>query len=334
MILYCLKEDNMIKINKILSIIIILNSLYCFSSDRIFKIFINEIDRNYIAGAPIIVKVKIKNISGAIQEEPPKEGVWLLKGKYCPSYEIDSEVVPLLKEDKMNEVHIKVNANWEKEIYYDLSRICLLNKAGLYELEYKLISSVYKYEIAEAAKINIEISYPKGIDEEAYEEFKGFPLAYPEKILEKYPTSIYAGWALFTYQPDLPGPVVKNESAKKALLAIINGNSLEIKKWWKIDIKNISNEREQKIAQNMKMLMSNLELFANAHPDFMFSGYLLARSGFNALVLSEYKRACFMLDKSLKMPWGLAEFDKQRLKVHRDGTEWALGFLKENGLFK
>jgi len=80
--------------------------------------------------------------------------------------------------------------------------------------------------------------------------------------------------------------------------------------------------------------MSNLELFANAHPDFMFSGYLLARSGFNALVLSEYKRACFMLDKSLKMPWGLAEFDKQRLKVHRDGTEWALGFLKENGLCK
>jgi hypothetical protein len=46
--------------------------------------------------------------------------------------------------------------------------------------------------------------------------------------------------------------------------------------------------------QKMKMLMSNLELFANAHPDFMFSGYLLARSGFNALVLSPNRHSLRM----------------------------------------
>jgi len=329
---------------KIKLYIIIIILIFSFNAFAKLKIEIRNIKNEWILEEPIMIIIHLKNDSKEVLRTyrslldfssnsslklyiSPMEGVEKIDGKVI--------------EEPINQI-FEYEGLWEFSKSIGLFNY-IIKKAGSYNIKIVYDASIEANNYlnegvylgpSESNEIIINVKQPDGIDKEAYEYFEGCPLCNKDELLIKYPTSTYAGWALFTYQPDLPGPVVKNESAKKALLAIINGDSLEIKKWWKIDIKNISNEREQKIAQKMKMLMSNLELFANAHPDFMFSGYLLARSGFNALVLSEYKRACFMLDKSLKMPWGLAEFDKQRLKVHRDGTEWALGFLKENGLCK
>ena len=84
----------------------------------------------------------------------------------------------------------------------------------------------------------------------------------------------------------------------------------------------------------MNMLMDKAELFANAHPDFLYSGYLLARAGINALGLGELQRSCLMLSQSLKMPWGITESKQKDLKPYKDGTEWVLTYLKNKKICK
>jgi hypothetical protein len=51
-----------------------------------------------------------------------------------------------------------------------------------------------------------EIKQPEGIDKEAYDYFGGCPLCNKDELLQKYPTSTYAGWALLGGKAEIPLP--------------------------------------------------------------------------------------------------------------------------------
>jgi len=114
---------------------------------------------------------------------------------------------------------------------------------------------------SESAWINIDINQPSGQDLLFIEEIKNKDIAFykcliymgtiPKEVISQYPASIYSGWALYKYKPELPGPFVKNESAEKSILAAINRDSKALKKWWQIDMLNISTEKEKDRAEKI-----------------------------------------------------------------------------------
>ena len=55
----------------------------------------------------------------------------------------------------------------------------------------------------------IEVKSPEGVDLEAYDYFKGDPLAKPDELLNKFPTSTYAAYVLAAKIPDYSDPLFK-----------------------------------------------------------------------------------------------------------------------------
>jgi len=285
----------------------------------------------YLLAAPAIVEVKIRNNSDKDQKIPAQEGIWFIAGNKCGIEQI-GHLPTQLNKNENSPPYPTVPSGWEKILYYDLATECDLKKIGQYELEYRIITSVYSEVPALPSKIIIELQDPIGIDKQAYEELDKDPLGHPNELLEKYPTSTYAGWALINWKPELPGVFVVNESANYSIMAAINKNANEINKWWKLKIPLSEGEKEVDRTKMMRNLAEIIESFVNAHQDSQFSGYLTARAGFNLLGLAEFQKACYMLNKSLALGWDLPKCNKECMKHHIEGTKNALGILIKNKL--
>lgn len=88
----------------------------------------------------------------------------------------------------------------------------------------------------------------------------------------------------------------------------------------------------------MKMLMESAEQFADAHPEDVRSGVILAKAGYNALIMGEFQKACNFLKKSLDLKWGDRNylpardpaFKKTDSEKSRQNTvKWVLSVLYE-----
>jgi len=61
----------------------------------------------------------------------------------------------------------------------------------------------------DSAPVTITVEAPSGTDAAAYQAFKGDPLAHPSELLQRFPTSTYAGYALAQEVPDYSNPLFK-----------------------------------------------------------------------------------------------------------------------------
>jgi hypothetical protein len=153
----------------------------------------------------------------------------------------------------------------------------------------------------------------------------------PQEIIKEYPTSIYAGWVLRNWRSDLPGVFVKNETA---ILAAVTRNKEDMDKHWRLDLPLPEGEKIKDKKVVMKKLIEASESFVNAHPDFSFSGWILARAGFNALGLGDFGTACVDLKRSLELGWKFPDASQKEIDPAKEGTTYALELLRQHGYCK
>lgn len=197
---------------------------------------------------------------------------------------------------------------------------------GKYDLEavLELEGKVYK-----SKKIELEIEQPIGEDEEAYRyaeknhrtsegeiynirfiEMCRYLTENPAFILEKFPTSTYARWAMpIRIKP----PNIKDKKAceieLKKIKKILNG--IEFKEILKEFYGGIyinalgrfNEEKFEKEIEDLKKIKELSKVFTDSNPNFSFAGYILATGGYNALYLGEFNQACDMLKRSIGMKW-------------------------------
>ncbi len=92
--------------------------------------------------------------------------------------------------------------------------VTLLKAAGRYEIWAEYHSPGRAYEEGHVAgrppryqdywkgslksnRCSLEVMHPEGLDRDAYEAFKGDPLAHPDELLSRFPASIYAAWSIY-----------------------------------------------------------------------------------------------------------------------------------------
>jgi len=151
----------------------------------------------------------------------------------------------------------------------------------------------------ETEKKKIRIVEPEGIDREAYEYFKGCPFCKKEQLLEKYPTSTYAGWVL---------------------------RSLPSVEW------TVRREKYIKEIENYIELVKN---FANVHPDFPLAGYLAYQAASYAMDLKDYNSACILYKISEKSEWvKMGALDENAIKKSKEDIKASIEKLKKEGRCK
>ena len=179
-------------------------------------------------------------------------------------------------------------------------------------------------------EIHIHVLAPTGVDLEAFKAFKGQPFAKKEDLLEKYPTSTYAGWVLKDW-PEVPGVFVKNESATKTIFAAIKRSEEDLHRYWRLDVPLPEDQKVRDRKVVMRQFVESCEAFVNAHSDISFSGWILARAGFNALGLGDFRTACVDLKRALELDWKLPGASKNAEPSYKEGTTYALELLQKHG---
>ena len=307
-----------------------------------FKISIQVYGNQHLVGTPVMAKVTTWNATGqALKIKGLHEGRWYLDGKHCARFYRPDRVPLPPWEQAVQPQGWDVSSDWKIEDVLDLAVHCDIKTAGNYILEYRYIKEDGTYW-ADPAQVEIQIRNPIGEDKAAYDSYQAcLKLAERKKgnawqqcidqLLSEHPSSIYAGWLLKNWRSDLPGVFVKNETA---ILAAVTRNKEDMDRYWRLDV---SLPESQKI-RDRKLVMKNLidtsESFVNAHPDFSFSGWLLARAGFNALGLGDFRTACVDLKRSLQLGWDLPEARKVEIEPFKEGTTYALELLKQHGYCK
>jgi hypothetical protein len=155
-----------------------------------------------------------------------------------------------------------------------------------------------------------------------------------EVLLNNYPTSTLTGWALLDYMPQGAGVFVKNATADKAIMAAITRDPEGLDQYWRLNSPLRQGENFIDRPTVMKKVMQAGEAFARSHPDFLFSGYVLAKAGFNALGIADYQSACRIFKDALELQWHAARGPDNALMPNKEGTENALVLLKKQGYCK
>ena len=125
----------------------------------------------------------------------------------------------------------------------------------------------------ESEEVDLEVRFENNKDKEVFNRYarqfkEYFDMIRPnmEEILENYPTSTYAGWALFR---------MPNAS-------------------W--GIKNEETDKQRKRYRDM------VEIFLQHHPEFIYSGTLALTAAYIALDFKDYKGACELFKKAKELP--------------------------------
>ncbi|MCX7831130.1 MAG: hypothetical protein N2445_08785, partial [Acidobacteria bacterium] len=162
-------------------------------------------------GCPIVINVQIKNISD-------KKITFSQRTKEI-SLEIRDEGGKIVEQplerrimetSSLESKRIELEPNWKKDVDFTVTYIdkvgkykikSVLNKKGpfYYRNEENRLVQFEAWEgKIESNECIVEVKSPEGIDRDAYNYFKGNPLS-PDntaELLQKYPTSTYAGYVL------------------------------------------------------------------------------------------------------------------------------------------
>jgi len=230
---------------------------------------------------------------------------------------------------------------------------------GSYNLSenYRLVAGVYKvylrwrsngivlnaktkqYETVWAGDIRSNeeefiIEEPNGIDKEVYNKYHYEPEGKimccnkPNEVLEKYPTSTYAGWVLYNFDIDwyTRGTCsICDEKIIKDINEIGFFKALE-------NLRNSKKEIERK--EKREKTIEFLEKFIKEHPEFPFIGYYYATLADKYLIKGDIKKACENYKKSLELEWNLPRISKKETEIQKGYAEKAYGYLEKNGVCK
>jgi hypothetical protein len=197
------KESQMRKPVLLIACSLFLLALPSFGQDQ-FSVRIMSYPKEVPFGAPIIVLGEFRNISG--------QPIVVAKGPN--GFQISAKVTRLnekvelrCEEDVIEYFRHRLDSlpsDWSES---KLIPLCV-PEAGVYsarllisseikEVDQKGVKTVsWKGEIRSEEAI-IKVVQPIGIDKEAFEYFKGAPMAKPGALLERYPTSTYASCAIY-----------------------------------------------------------------------------------------------------------------------------------------
>jgi hypothetical protein len=182
--------------------------MFIFSLDVYgqLKIEINNVREEWLLGEPIRIGIYLKNESKGILR------TYRSLMRFSSASSLKLYISPMEGVEKMSERTEEeiINQIYEYEPLWEYRREIglfdyIIKKAGIYRVkvvyDVRMEGSNYVDKgvylgPSESNEIEIKVKEPAGIDLEAYNYFKGFPIAYGEELLEKYPTSTYAGWAL------------------------------------------------------------------------------------------------------------------------------------------
>ncbi len=78
------------------------------------------------------------------------------------------------------------------------------NKTGPQLIEPEIQKQIWAGEIR-SPEYRFNVLEPEGIDKTVWEKFQHYPIAHDEEVIKNYPTSIYAGYALFRKGPGIGG---------------------------------------------------------------------------------------------------------------------------------
>lgn len=129
----------------------------------------------------------------------------------------------------------------------------------------------YKYSETSGVKISqgsvqFTIIKPDATDKEAYDYFRGKPMSKPSDLLQKYPTSTYAGYAIINYPIEL-----QSQSFRSAL----SEPEEYMRKWYDRGGGEESVQKRIKEAkEQMNKYIEYAEGFLKAHPDFHLNGLI------------------------------------------------------------
>jgi hypothetical protein len=171
----------------------------------------------------------------------------------------------------------------------------------------------------ESNHIKIKLTDPSGIDAEIFNKYKSHcnqMMIYKEDILEKYPTSTYAGWALVSYLPSLSlsiNPELLLEEAMDIKTnRILNHCSTHVIYDKEGNAKIMyADEIASKYAEKAK-------IFLEAHPDFYYAGPIYARLGTSLVILNRWQEAKIAYENALKASWGnTIEIAKRKMQIKK-----------------
>jgi len=347
---------------RLIFIIIILSSINLIAGNGLsFKI---DIESSGIPYMPIKAVLEVRNDTGMDIKIPDTKGnlYELIDNKYTKErikffkFEVNGKIDSscfsnekgkyILKEQKY-----KTLKAGEKEIYKcsNIEGFLGIIDEGIYYLRGIWDSSEGKgYKCRwESEWIKIELR-AEGEDRTLIEELKkNYPNGYKcmlidlaynknlgEYVLEKYPTSTYAGWVLLHLQ-NIGGviPIREKELIKKKANIIASG----------LDRKILNPDWDTyKIVEGKKVHTRDLyeknafyqEKFISANPDFIFSSNISTSLADGYLYyLGETKKGCYYLELALKLDkwWGYNEREAESMK---EGAKFYLEELKRLGVCK
>lgn len=305
-----------------------------------------DVASHHVQGTPIMAKVTVSNALGEdFEMTTGGGGNWFFGQKQCRGHMPLIDTAPPDPHGPPSPSKpYRYPSDWVKKHDIDLADYCDLKSPGQYSLEYRYAKTDGSL-LADPVTVNFSIEAPMGEDKTAYDSYQAcLKLAERKKgdswqqckrqLLSDHPTSIYSGWALKDSHFEAMGTFGKNESATRAIMAVIKRNEEDLQKYWQFDSLAANDQKTRDRKTAMKNLVEASESFVASHPDFSFSGWILARAGFNALGLSDFGSACVDLKRSLELAWELPGASKNAEPSGKEGVTYALELLKKHGYCK
>ena len=309
----------------ILFFILLLISFVCFCDD--LELMISCPKGEMVLGCPISIPTEIRNLSG----KPITLSYKPLKFVKLETRDEEGKIVDIEPERRVLEMpgldsqKIEIEANGKNVI---ATGVDYIKKAGKYTAK-AIFESKGPYYYLENGKLvpfqawegrieseicQFEVKPPTGIDLEAYNYFKGDPLSKPSELLQKYPTSTYAGYVACP-----PNQWTSNTAPERILKAIetgsyLSGGSLPDDTgqskdgWLYLGGKDLIEWR----AKWVGIVLKN-------HPDIWYADDLKLRLAVDQIALKNYQAAESDLDKlSKEAKLEVAEKAKKYLSLMKD----------------
>ena len=262
--------------------------------------------KEYLPGEPIIgLTIEIENVGPNPSHFPGFKGNLFLdeaetpctwKGLFVDTIPADKSTVVQKKEEILEEVGAAHVTTWT----IDIANYCGLADGnasfyGGHALHYRYPEHLGN-NIAES-NTQFTIKNPVGSDKEAYDYFKGKPLSKPAELLQKFPTSTYAAYAMFG-NPGSPRVAMTPEDFLENVHKpkFLNGA-------FKTDDnrKIIKNEKGENIwltAEDIQRgIIEKGELILRHHPDFVYRDELRFRMAQAHIALYEEKKAVKLFEE-------------------------------------
>ncbi len=267
-----------------------------------FEISIQQYPKEVIKGVPINISCEVKNCSGQ-----------LLNVSYGANgfpisvivYRMDSaEIEPCMTETgKRFPFFEEIPPDWHKTFSFPLC----ITVPGDYKVVISL-SSKGPYKNSKGVEVQawegniisdyvvITLKEPIGIDKEVFNYFKGEPLSNPSVLLQRYPTSTYAGYELCKGGPSLKRAAEIDDAKRDMDWCVPKGASPEDQE-----------KRREIMRQGYEEYATRVRNFLKVHPDFVKADVLRKNLAVFLLYLDKRSEAIEQLEVLSKMEGQNAE---------------------------